>query len=62
MNQIGATVEVGPYLHAGENTLVVRVATTLNNRLSSLDPAVAKRGLIQQYGLIGPVVLTPHNE
>jgi glycosyl hydrolase family 106( putative alpha-L-rhamnosidase) len=62
VNQISATVEIGPYLHAGANTLVVRVATTLNNRLSSLDPAVAKRGLIQEYGLIGPVVLTPHNQ
>jgi len=61
VNQISATVEVGPYLHAGVNTLSVRVATTLNNRLSSLDAAVAKRGLIQDYGLIGPVVLAPHN-
>jgi hypothetical protein len=61
VNQISATAEIGPYLHAGSNTLVVRVATTLNNRLSSLDPAVAKRGLIQEYGLIGPVVITPHN-
>ncbi|MGA2534626.1 MAG: glycosyl hydrolase [Terracidiphilus sp.] len=61
MNQISATAEIGPYLHAGANTLAIRVATTLNNRLSSLDPAVAKRGIIQEYGLIGPVVLTPHN-
>ena len=60
-NQISASAEVGPYLHAGENALVVRVATTLNNRLSSLDPTVAKRGLTQDYGLIGPVVLTSHN-
>jgi hypothetical protein len=61
VNQISAIAEVGKYLHAGVNTLVIRVATTLNNRLSSLDPGVAKRGLIQEYGLIGPVVLTPHN-
>jgi len=61
LNQISATAEVGPYLHAGKNTLAIRVATTLNNRLSSLDAAVAKRGLIQDYGLIGPVKLTPHN-
>jgi hypothetical protein len=60
VNQISAAVEVGPYLHAGSNSIEVRVATTLNNRLSSLDPDVAKRGLIQAYGLIGPVVLTPH--
>jgi hypothetical protein len=61
VNQISATVEIGPHLHSGANTLAVRVATTLNNRLSSLDPAVAKRGLIQAYGLIGPAVITPHN-
>jgi len=61
VNQISASAEVGPFLRAGANTLVVRVATTLNNRLSSLDPAVAKRSLIQNYGLIGPVMLTPHN-
>jgi hypothetical protein len=61
VNQISAAVEIGPYLHSGANTLVVRVATTLNNRLSNLDPAVAKRGLIQAYGLIGPVIITPHH-
>jgi hypothetical protein len=61
VNQVSAIVEAGTFLHAGANTLAIRVATTLNNRLSSLDPAVAKRGLIQEYGLIGPVVLTPHN-
>jgi len=33
----------------------------LNNRLSDLDAAVAKRGIIQNYGLIGPVRLTLHN-
>jgi hypothetical protein len=60
INQISAAAEVGPYLHAGSNTIEVRVATTLNNRLSSLDPDVAKRDLIQGYGLIGPVVLMPH--
>lgn len=61
LNQISATAEVGPYLHAGANTLAIRVATTLNNRLSSLDAVVAKRGLVQEYGVIGPVMLTPHN-
>jgi hypothetical protein len=61
VNQVSAIVEAGTFLHAGANTLAIRVATTLNNRLSSLDPAVAKRGLIQEYGLIGPVVVTPHN-
>jgi hypothetical protein len=53
-------VEAGPYLHAGANRIQVRVATTLNNRLGSIEPTVQKRGLVQDYGLIGPVVLTPH--
>jgi hypothetical protein len=60
VNQISATAEVGPYLHAGVNSIQVRVATTLNNRLAGLDPDVKKRGLVQPYGLIGPVVLTPN--
>jgi uncharacterized protein YbjT (DUF2867 family) len=34
------------------------VATTFNNRLGALDPAVLNGGLIQNYGLVGPVVLT----
>ncbi|MEG9431688.1 glycosyl hydrolase [Terriglobus sp. ADX1] len=56
-NQISAAVEVGRYLHAGANTIEVRVATTLNNRLSQLDTDVRKRKIVQEYGLIGPVVL-----
>jgi hypothetical protein len=60
VNQISAVVEAGPYLHAGANRIQVRVATTLNNRLGSIEPTVQKRGLVQDYGLIGPVVLTPH--
>jgi hypothetical protein len=60
IDPISAIVEPGPYLHAGPNTMEVRVATTLNNQLSELDPDVRKRGLVQAYGLIGPVVLTPH--
>ena len=58
INQLSATAEVGQYLIAGQNTISVRVATTLNNRLSKLDDTVAKRGLVQPYGLVGPVVLT----
>ncbi len=60
INQISATTEVGPYLKAGSNSVEVRVATTLNNRLAAVDPDVKKRNLEQAYGLIGPVTLTPH--
>jgi len=61
VDQLSAETDAGPYLKAGKNTIVVRVATTLNNRLSELEPLVKKRGIVQQYGLIGPVVLTPYH-
>lgn len=60
VDQLSAKADVSAALHAGVNTLSVRVATTLNNRLYSLDTAVANRGLIQDYGLVGPVALTPY--
>ena len=62
IDQVSPTVDIGPYLHAGVNTLVVRVATTFNNRLAALDTAVRNRGVIQNYGLVGPVVLTPYRQ
>ena len=61
IDQLSAEAEVGPYLTAGKNSIAVRVATTLNNRLTQLDAGVAKRGLVQPYGLVGPVVLSPAN-
>ena len=60
IDQISAEGDVGPYLKAGHNTIVVRVATTLNNRLAKIDDDVASRSLVQPYGLIGPVRLTPY--
>ena len=62
IDQIAASAEIGPWLKAGSNTLSVRVATTLNNRLSALDPAVKTRGVIQAYGLVGPVTVTPYRQ
>ena len=62
IDQLSAEAEVGQYLKPGKNTIAVRVATTLNNRLAKLDDGVAKRGLVQPYGLVGPVVLRPHKE
>ena len=47
-------------LPAGRNTITVRVATTLNNRLARIDDDVANRGLVQPYGLVGPVRLMPY--
>jgi hypothetical protein len=60
IDQIGAAGDIGPYLKAGQNTIAVRVATTLNNRLATIDDDVANRGLVQPYGLVGPVRLTPY--
>jgi hypothetical protein len=60
IDQISAEADIGPYLRAGKNTLTVRVATTLNNRLAAIDADVANRGLIQPNGLAGPVTITPY--
>jgi len=60
VDQIGASADIGAYLHAGANTIGVRVATTLNNRLAAPDTAVKNRGVPQNCGPIGPVVLTPY--
>jgi hypothetical protein len=57
INQISATARVGRYLKPGKNTIQVRVATTLNNRLAAIDSGVRKRNYTQSYGLIGPVLL-----
>lgn len=62
IDQLAAATDIGPYLKAGRNSITVRVATTLNNRLAKIDEAVANRGLVQPYGLTGPVVLTPYSE
>jgi hypothetical protein len=62
IDQISAEGDIGPYLKPGSNTITVRVATTLNNRLANLDPDVAKRAIVQPYGLVGPVVLTPYSQ
>jgi hypothetical protein len=62
INQLSAQADIGPYLKAGRNTLTVRVATTLNNRLANLDRDVEARGIVQRYGLIGPVLLRPYQD
>jgi hypothetical protein len=62
IDQHQTTADVGPYLKAGANNIVVRVATTLNNRLSALNESVKARGVIKAYGLTGPVILTPYRE
>lgn len=61
-DQISGDVDLAGVLRAGENTIAVRVATTLNNRLNEIDPDVTRRNFVQEYGLIGPVVLTPYEQ
>lgn len=62
LDQISAMADISKYLKPGDNQILVRVATTLNNQLAVLDKDVADRGLTQNYGLIGPVVLTPFRQ
>ncbi|TDD87807.1 alpha-L-rhamnosidase [Actinomadura darangshiensis] len=56
------TVDIGPHLRRGRNTIEVEVATTLNNRLRVCDPDVYGNASRQNYGLIGPVRLVPYGE
>lgn len=62
IDQLSAKADVGPYLRAGDNTITVRVSTTLNNQLATVIPGVAARGVTQEYGIVGPVTLTPFGQ
>lgn len=62
VDQISAETDLGSTLKAGKNSLEIRVATTLNNRLVSINKAAADRGIIQEYGLVGPVLLKPYSK
>ncbi|MGQ4267586.1 glycosyl hydrolase [Nocardiopsis changdeensis] len=57
-----ASVDVGPWLRAGENTIEVEVATTLINRMRVFRPEVYGGVRRQEYGLIGPVRLVPYGQ
>lgn len=59
INQLSAEGDLAAAVKPGPNTLTVRVATTLNNRLAAMDDEVKARGLVQPYGLVGPVRVTP---
>jgi len=60
-NPLSTTADVGRHLKPGENEISVRVATTLRNRLRTLEAAQEARPR-QPYGLVGPVVLQPYQE
>jgi len=55
VDQLDSRVDVTEYLVKGRNTIEVRVASTLVNRLRSLDSAAARTAY--NYGLLGPVTL-----
>ncbi|HWO62283.1 MAG TPA: discoidin domain-containing protein, partial [Umezawaea sp.] len=52
-------IEVGPYLRPGRNTVSIRVASTLLNAVRVAPGADASGRPRMDYGLIGPVTLTP---
>lgn len=62
IDQISAKADLGNSLKAGENKIEIRVSTTLNNRLFTLSKAVIDRGIIQEYGLVGPVIFQPYSK
>lgn len=62
IDQISAKVDLGNSLKAGANKIEIRVSTTLNNRLFALNKAVSDRGIIQEYGLVGPVIFQPYKK
>ena len=62
-DQISHRLDLAGRLRAGANTITVRVATPLRNRLRVTDgfPGQAEMPR-QEYGLIGPVSLVPYRE
>jgi hypothetical protein len=59
---INPVVDLGTRLVRGTNTLVVEVASTLNNRLRVTNPAVFGGSARQAYGLVGPVRIVPYGQ
>ncbi|MEV0663039.1 glycosyl hydrolase [Actinomadura luteofluorescens] len=52
-------VQVGRYLRPGDNTITVRVASTLLNAVRAAPGTGASSRAPMDYGLFGPAVLTP---
>ena len=55
-------IDLGRTLRAGENTIVIRVATTLFNAVRKTGDSNYQTADWQRTGLIGPVVLTPYRD
>ena len=54
------TIDISRYVREGRNTLRVEVASTLINRLRVTRPDVYGVIGVQNYGLMGPVTVTPY--
>lgn len=57
-SQIDTTIDIGKYLKSGENTITVEVASTLLNAVLQANPTDTRKP--DEYGMMGPVVLTPY--
>lgn len=53
-------VDVSTYLRPGDNTITVRVASTLRNAVRVAPGTGAASQPRMDYGLLGPVTITPH--
>lgn len=60
VDRLNPVVDLGGHLRRGANTIEIEVATPLFNRLRISNPAVFGTSARQNYGLVGPVQLTPY--
>jgi hypothetical protein len=61
VDQITRVIDLHGLLRAGANTIEVTVTTTLFNAVRAMRPANFSQPR-QDYGLIGPVIITPYDE
>ena len=63
-NQINTTLDIGPYVHQGENTIVVTVASTLYNQFKAHGGMMSSMPLKQNglLGVNGVVRVTPYQQ
>ncbi len=53
-----SSIDLGTYLHAGRNTIAIRVATPLRNAVETEINVGAPK--LRTYGLIGPITVRPY--
>lgn len=59
INQSSKLIDLGSLVREGENTLEIQCVSTLRNALRTLDASYA-RTTVQEYGLMGPVTVSPY--